>query len=261
MVNPFGSEQKSQKFVVLGATGAVGTVLSRRLIRAGHDVLLCGRDQENLQGLAEDLSVLTQSVEALEPESIAFCLDRAVDEFGRVDGVVNCIGSVLLKPAHLTSDSEWSQTMAVNLTSAFATVRSSAKVMGRSGGSIVLISSAAARIGLANHEAIAAAKAGIVGLTQSAAATYANRGIRVNAVAPGLIKSNMTRNLWQSKAAESVSSEMHALGRLGDPADVASLIEWLLQPSNDWITGQILGIDGGLATLVPRTRPKRSRPE
>jgi 3-oxoacyl-[acyl-carrier protein] reductase len=250
---------ESQKFVVLGATGAVGSELSRRLIREGHDVLLCGRDQESLQDLAEELSALTQTVEALEPETITVCLERALNEFGRVDGVVNCIGSVLLKPAHLTSDAEWSQTMAINLTSAFATVRSSAKVMGRSGGSIVLISSAAARIGLANHEAIAAAKAGIIGLTQSAAATYANRGIRVNAVAPGLIKSKMTRSLWQAEPAESASSDLHALGRLGDPADVASLIEWLLQPSNDWITGQTLGIDGGLATLVPRTRPKKSR--
>jgi len=251
------AKTKTQKFVVLGATGAVGSELSRRLIKADHDVLLCGRDQESLQDLKEELSALTQTVEALEPESIAVCLERAVDEFGRVDGVVNCIGSVLLKPAHLTSDAEWSQTLAVNLTSAFATVRSSVKVMGRSGGSVVLISSAAAQIGLANHEAIAAAKAGIIGLTQSAAATYANRGIRVNAVAPGLIKSKMTRSLWQTEAAESASSAMHALGRLGDPADVASLIEWLLQPSNNWITGQTLGIDGGLATLVPRTRPKK----
>lgn len=257
MINSYDSDHNSQKIVVLGATGAVGSELSRRLIRAGHDVLLCGRNPEKLEDLAEELSALTQTVEALELDSIAGCLERAIDEFGRVDGVVNCIGSVLLKPAHLTSDTDWSDTMAVNLTSAFATVRSGAKAMGRSGGSIVLISSAAARIGLANHEAIAAAKAGIIGLTQSAAATYANRGIRVNAVAPGLIKSEMTRNLWQTESAESASSDMHALGRIGDPADVASLIEWLLQPSNDWITGQIMGIDGGLATLVPRTRPKK----
>ncbi|WP_298863150.1 SDR family oxidoreductase [uncultured Gimesia sp.] len=254
------AQVEPKKFVVLGATGSVGSELSRRLIRAGHEVFLGGRDQESLQELAEELSASTHIVEALEPESIEGCLKRANDELGGLDGVVNCIGSVLLKPAHLTSDAEWSQTLAVNLTSAFTTVRSGAKVMGRSGGSIVLISSAAARIGIANHEAIAAAKAGVIGLTQSAAATYANRGIRVNAVAPGLIKSKMTRSLWQTDPAEATSIEMHAMGRLGNPGDVASMIQWLLQAENDWITGQVLGIDGGLATLVPRTRPKKSRP-
>lgn len=126
--------------------------------------------------------------------------------------------------------------------------------MRRRGGSVVLMSSAAARIGLANHEAIAAAKAGIIGLTLSAASTYAGRGIRVNAVAPGLVKSHMTRELWETPAAESISTAMHALGRLGEPSDVAAVVEWLLQPTNDWLTGQVIGIDGGLATLATRNK-------
>ena len=119
---------------------------------------------------------------------------------------------------------------------------------------MVLCSSAAARIGLANHEAIAAAKAGIIGLTLSAAATYSNRGIRFNAVAPGLVKSEMTRTLWESEEAAAVSSQMHALGRLGKPEDVAAAIAFLLDPANAWITGQVLGVDGGLGSVLPRTR-------
>ena len=82
-------------------------------------------------------------------------------KFGKVDGIVNCVGSVLLKPAHLTTPAEWHETLAVNLTSAFATVRAGHKVMRKSGGSIILMSTAAARVGLPNHEAIAAAKAGV----------------------------------------------------------------------------------------------------
>lgn len=251
------SEQKPQKFVILGATGAIGSELSRRLVQAGHDVFLGGRNQQQLQTLAKELAAPFQTIEGTNPESIERCIQGACGKLGHVDGVVNCIGSVLLKPAHLTSDQEWTEVLAVNLTSAFAAVRSAAKVMGRQGGTIVLISSAAARIGLANHEAIAAAKAGVIGLTLSAAATYANRGIRVNAVAPGLIKSNMTQSLWETPAAESASTDMHALNRIGEPADVASMIEWLLQAENNWITGQVLGIDGGLATVVPRARQKR----
>lgn len=243
-------------YVVLGATGSVGSELSRRLINAGHQVMLGGRNQQTLLGLSEELQTPSCRVEAEEPDSIDLCLQQAANEFGSVDGVVNCMGSVLLKPAHLTSVTEWNQTLAVNLTAAFSTVRSAAQVMRQSGGSIVLISSAAARVGIANHEAIAAAKAGVVGLTLSAAATYASRGIRVNAVAPGLVKSNMTRQLWESESAAATSTSMHALDRLGEPADVASLIAWLLQSENDWMTGQILGIDGGLASVIPRTRQK-----
>ncbi|WP_417380011.1 SDR family NAD(P)-dependent oxidoreductase [Gimesia sp.] len=255
-MNTTAAESKSQTLVILGATGAVGSSLSRRLNAAGHEVFLAGRNPQVLRDLSDELAAPSLSLDVLEPGSIERTIQSARETFDHIDGVVNCIGSVLLKPAHLTSDEEWAEVLAVNLTSAFETVRSAAKVMGRQGGSVVLISSAAARVGLANHEAIAAAKAGVIGLTLSSAASYAGRGIRVNAVAPGLVKSNMTRHLWESEAAESVSSSMHALNRLGEPEQVASMIEWLLQPANDWVTGQVFGVDGGLATVIPRTRQK-----
>jgi NAD(P)-dependent dehydrogenase (short-subunit alcohol dehydrogenase family) len=142
--------------------------------------------------------------------------------------------------------------IAANLTSAFAVVRAAGKAMRQKGGSIVLVSSAAARIGLANHEAIAAAKAGVMGLTLSAAATYASKGIRVNAVAPGLVRTPMTQRIWDNPKSAEASQAMHALGRLGEPDDVASLIGWLLDPANSWVTGQVIGVDGGLGSL--RTR-------
>lgn len=126
--------------------------------------------------------------------------------------------------------------------------------MRQNGGSIVLISSAAARIGLANHEAIAASKAGIIGLTVSAAATYAGRGIRVNAVTPGLVKSEMTRKLWDTESAAAASKQMHALGRLGEPDDIAKAAAWLLDSENNWITGQTISVDGGLSAVVPRAK-------
>ena len=117
--------------------------------------------------------------------------------------------------------------------SSFYLLRAAVKAMRPTGGSIVLISSAAAKIGLANHEAIAAAKAGIVGLALSAAATYAARGIRVNTISPGLVKSEITRKLWESEAAAAMSSQMHALGRLGEPDDIAKAVAWLLDPVNE----------------------------
>jgi len=118
---------------------------------------------------------------------------------------------------------------------------------------VVLVSSAAARIGLANHEAIAAAKAGVAGLVLSAAATYARARIRVNAVAPGLVDTPLARGITSNDLATKASIAMHPLGRLGRPEDVARGILFLLDPVNDWVTGQMLGVDGGLADLKTRS--------
>jgi NAD(P)-dependent dehydrogenase (short-subunit alcohol dehydrogenase family) len=162
------------------------------------------------------------------------------------------VGSILLKPAHLTNSAEWHSTLAQNLTSGFGCVRAAGRLLKADGGSVVLVSSAAARIGLANHEAIAAAKAGLEGLVRSAAATYARQRIRFNAVAPGLVRTPLTRGLVSTELAEKASLAMHPLGRLGEPADVARAIAFLLDPAQDWITGQVLGVDGGLADVKAR---------
>jgi NAD(P)-dependent dehydrogenase (short-subunit alcohol dehydrogenase family) len=179
-------------------------------------------------------------------------METALADLGRIDGVVNAVGSLLLKPAHTTSADEWDLTIATNLRSGFAVLRSAAKAMLPTGGSIVLISSAAARLGLAHHEAIAAAKAGLIGLTLSAAATYANKRIRVNAVAPGLVETPLTQRITSNEASLKASTAWHALGQIGQPEHVASAVDWLLDAEQSWVTGQVLGIDGGLGTVRSR---------
>ena len=244
----------TRKFIVLGASGGIGSETCRRLREDGAELLLLGRSEERTSALAAELNSPFQLVEATSIEQVEKCITHGYDTMGRVDGIVNCVGSLLLKPAHLTTPAEWQDTLATNLTSAFATIRAGYKVMRKSGGAIVLLATAAARVGLPNHEAIAAAKAGVIGLMQSAAATYAARGIRINAVAPGLVKTGMTERIWSNEKSAEVSRSMHALGRLGEPKDVASLLVWLLQPENDWVTGQVFGVDGGLGTLRVASR-------
>jgi NAD(P)-dependent dehydrogenase (short-subunit alcohol dehydrogenase family) len=117
------------------------------------------------------------------------------------------------------------------------------------GGSVLLFSSAAGRVGLANHEAIAAAKAGIIGLTLSAAATYAQRKLRVNCIAPGLVQTAMSEKITSNQSAAAFSRALHPLGRLGEPGDIAPLAALLLSDEGSWITGQVFGVDGGLATV------------
>ncbi len=240
--------------ILFGATGGIGSATARRLVRAGRSVLLAARNQEKLDQVAQELGAPAVIVNADDSGSIEAAFASCANQFGSVSGAVNCFGSLLLKPAHLTTDADWQQTLTTHLFSSFAIVRAAAKTMRQGGGAIVLISSAAARIGLANHEAIAAAKAGIQGLALSAAATYASKGIRINTVAPGLVRTPLTEKIWSAPASESASAQMHALGRLGEPDEVASLICWLLSPEQTWVTGQIFGIDGGLGTIAPRPR-------
>jgi len=178
-------------------------------------------------------------------------VDRALSLHGKLDGAVNCAGSLMLKPAHVTTDTEWRETLAKNLDSSFYLPRATAKQMSRDGASLVFVSTAAARVGVANHEAIAAAKAGIIGLTLSAAVTYARRGLRVNCVAPGLVETPLTERIRANEKARAASTAMHVLGRLGKPDDVARAIVCLLDPEQSWVTGQTLGVDGVLAVVRP----------
>jgi len=143
----------------------------------------------------------------------------------------------------------------LNLGAAFRLVRAAGKVM-TGGGSVVLLASAAASVGLANHEAIAAAKGGVVGLARVAAATYAARGLRVNVVSPGLVRTPLAEPVLASAAAEKASAALHALGRVGEPDEVASAVAWFLDPEQAWVTGQVLGVDGGLGAVMPKPRAR-----
>lgn len=235
--------------VILGGTGGIGSAVARTLHGQGARVALAARDSARLDALSSELGgVPVQSLDATDTAQVEAFVRSAADDHGRLDGVVNCVGSMLLKSAHATSDDEWRHTIAANLDSAFAAVRAGGKVM-RGGGSIVLMSSSAARVGLANHEAIAAAKAGVLGLGLAAAATYARKGIRVNVVAPGLVETPMSAGITSNPMMRKASEGMHPLGRIGQPEDVSRAVTWLLDPANDWVTGQVIGVDGGLATV------------
>ena len=226
----------------------MGSATARRLATAGVDLILAGRTEEKLAALAQELGASHTVVNAADFDA----LEAAVTAAGPIDAIVNCAGSLLLKPAHLTTEREYRETIELSLTTALATVRAGAKAMMSTGGSIVLCATAAARSGFANHEAIAAAKGGVIGLTMAAAASYGPRNIRVNCVAPGLVETPLTARITQNEASLKASQSMHALGRIGRPEEIASAIAWLVNPENSWVTGQVIGVDGGLGTVRAR---------
>ena len=159
------------------------------------------------------------------------------------------MGSILLKPAHLLTDREWMETLNINLNSCFYIARAAGKYMLKTGGSVVFITTAASLIGLPNHEAISAAKAGVQGLMLSAAATYAANNLRFNCVAPGLVSTRLSSAIINNPKALDISLKLHPLTRIGQPQDVANMIAFLIDPENSWITGQTFGVDGVLSHL------------
>lgn len=239
-------------YLVVGASGGIGEALSKRLAESGAQLMLAARGEERLGSLATEIGAQHRVLDALDSQAIESAVHDTVEHFGQIDGVVNLVGSILLKPAHTTTDEEFRETLDLNLLTAFHALRSGVKAMRKRGGSIVLMSSAAASTGLINHEAVAAAKAGIEGMARSAAATYARFGIRVNAVAPGLVDTPLAARITGNPTALEASKAMHPLGRIGRPADIASAIAWALAPEQSWFTGQTMGVDGGLARVRPR---------
>jgi NAD(P)-dependent dehydrogenase (short-subunit alcohol dehydrogenase family) len=235
--------------VIFGGTGGIGSAIARALSDKGIATFLVSRTEERLKVTAAEVGAHGYAVaDATNLEQVETAFSEATTALQGVSGVAHCVGSILLKPAHLTSEAEFSAVIQQNLTSAFLVVRSAARTM-TSGGSVLLFSSAAGRVGLANHEAIAAAKAGIIGLTLSAAATYAPRKLRVNCIAPGLVQTSMSEKITANQSAAAFSRSLHPLARLGEPVDIAPLASLLLSDESSWITGQVFGVDGGLATV------------
>lgn len=238
-------------FLLLGGAGGIGAATARRLVAGGARVFLAGRSEAPLASLGAELGAAYHVGDLTTFDAVDAAFAAATASLGALTGVANLVGSIVLKPAHLTREDEYHTTIAQNLTSSFATVRAAARTM-TGGGSVVLVATAAARHGLANHEAIAAAKGGVIALARSAAATYASKGLRVNVVAPGLVRTPMASRITSNSAAEAASAAMHALGRIGEPDDVAPAIAWLLGSDASWVTGQEIGVDGGLATVRSR---------
>ena len=249
------NDKSSPVMLIVGGVGGIGSAVARRLAGRGDRIVLAGRNVEKVESLAAETGAQNFTLDARDSAAVDELMQSVLASHGRVDGVVNCAGSILLKPAHLITDAEFAETIATNLTTAFNVLRAAVRVMMKQtgGGSIVLCSSVAARRGLVNHEAIAAAKAGVEGLALAAAASYARFGVRVNCVAPGLTRTEMTRSLTQNETIAKMSAAMHPLGRIGEPAEVASAICWLLDAEQSWVTGQVIGIDGGLSHVQARS--------
>ena len=235
------------KKLIIGATGSIGSAVSRNIHKNGGKTHLVGRNEEELSSLAEELDSSYTVADVLNEN---FC-NHIINDLGEedIDGLAFCVGSIDLKPLKLTKKSDYMQCFNLNLISATEIIRACHEKLKKNKGSIVLFSTVAARKGFINHSIISSAKSAVEGLTVALAAEFAPN-VRVNCIAPSLSKSKMaTPMLKNEKMADSIA-KMHALKRIGDGEDFSSLVNFLLSKNSSWITGQIIGVDGGRSSVA-----------
>lgn len=243
-----------QTVLIAGAGGGVGRVLVQRLAAKGMRLALVGR-RERPGFVPADAIWIEADVSTQAGAQRAVQLAAA--HFGApCDGVVNAVGSILVAPITRTSEAQYRETLAANLDSAFFLTQAqvAAAQAAKQGGSIVLFSSVAARIGVANHAAIAVAKAGVEALVRSLAADVSTQGLRINAVAPGLMATPLGERFLGNDTMREQMAAQYPLARVGHATDAAAAAEWLLSDDASWITGQVIGVDGGFSTVRPPVR-------
>ena len=235
------------KKVILGATGAIGSSLSKKLVESGDQVHLVGRDQSSLSELAKNLNSSFTVCDVLEENFSEKIVNDLKDV--PINGLAFCVGSIDLKPLKLTKKSDFMQSFNLNLISATEVIKSLADNLKKNKGSIVLFSTVAVKQGFPNHAIVSSAKGAIEGLTLALAAELAPN-VRINCIAPSLTNSKISNFLLKNeKMAESIA-KMHPLKRIGEGSDSASIAKFLLSEESSWITGQILGIDGGRSSVA-----------
>lgn len=238
-------------YLVTGGAGGIGAEIGARLASQGAAVVLAdldGTQAEDAAGRASaaEAAVLGIACDITDPGACDAAAEAAVRRFGRLDGVVNCAGvskphdSLTLPPA------EWARMVDVQLNGAFYAAQACAKRMAASGGAIVFITSTNAEAAFPRRAAYCAAKAGVAMLTKVLAIEWASLGIRVNAVGPAYVETEMTRrNIAAGNVNEEQIKRRIPLGRLAQPGDVAGAVSFLLSEDAAFITGHSLYVDGG----------------
>ena len=237
----------SKKFLIFGATGAIGSELARQLYKEKKDCHLVGRNENEIKEISSFCNYTYSICNVLNLNFI----DQLIKDLSSTEilGIAYCVGSIDLKPLKLTQSKDFLSTYMLNVVSVTEIIKAFQDNLKKNNGSIVLFSTVAARKGFVNHSIISSAKAAIEGLTVSLAAELAPN-IRVNCIAPSLTKSKMVKNIIKNSKTEESIAKLHPLKRIGQGSDAANLANFLLSENSTWITGQIIGVDGGRAVVA-----------
>ena len=235
--------------LITGASGGIGRELAQQLRADGCRVAAVGRDAERLVDVPAAVRI---AADTTTPDGAALAIAACKEALGAAPSLLaHCVGNTLIAPLHRTRVDTYREVMRVNLDSAVFMLQAWIASLKGGPGSAVLVSSVVARIGVANHEAIAAAKGGIEALVRSAAATYAAQGLRINAIAPGMTETPLTAGLLKMPAMRDGASRQYPLAGVQTAEQVAGVMAWLLGDGAARLTGQVIAVDGGFTTVRP----------
>lgn len=251
MGQPNSSRENAPVVLITGASAGIGAAIARRFAVGGFRIVAVARRVEKLETLVASLSDSTDIVPFAGDVSAPDVPERAVQlamaRFGRLDCLVNNAGSGKWAPVHQTDDATLDEVIAISLKGPFRFARAALAVMGP-GASIINVGSTFGMIGGLDGGAYCAVKAGLIGLTQTLAAQYGAQGIRSNLVAPGVIRTDMTKDYWEAAPFQRLNQEMTPFNRDGTPEDVANLVHFLASAEGSYINGQSIALDGGWTT-------------
>jgi NAD(P)-dependent dehydrogenase (short-subunit alcohol dehydrogenase family) len=234
----------SEKYLIFGATGSVGSSLAEQLKKSGNDIHLVARNESEVKIIAEKLSCSYTVADVLEDGFI----EKVKADIDEIKGIAYCVGSIDLKPLRMVTEADMNKCMKLNLYSTIEVIKGFQESLKRNKGSVVLFSTVAAQRGFTNHTIIASAKAAVEGLTVTLAAEFAPN-IRVNCIAPSLSKSKITEPMLKNTTIAEGIAKAHPLKRLGEGKDSAALAKFLITEESSWVTGQIIAVDGGRSKL------------
>ena len=236
-----------QKYLIFGATGSVGSNLAIQLSQANKEIHLIGRNDVELEKLSSELGCDYTVLDILSDD----IYENLQKNFEDIDlaGIAYCIGSIDLKPLEKTNKEDFQKCLKLNFFPIVEVIKVFKDNLKKNKGSIVLFSTVAAQRGFTNHSIIASVKGAIEGLTVSLAAEFAP-DIKVNCIAPSLTNSKMAEPILKNKIVTEGIAKAHPLKRIGEGKDTAAMAKFLLTEESSWITGQIIGVDGGRSTLA-----------
>jgi NAD(P)-dependent dehydrogenase (short-subunit alcohol dehydrogenase family) len=237
----------AQKVLIYGGAGGIGSATAHALHERGYALHLVGRTEEKLAPLADELGAGYTLGDVREDELFA----RVAEEAGEVlDGLVYAVGTLNLRSLRRLAADDFMHDLQVNAVGAALAVQAALPALKKSDhiASVIFFSSVAALQGFSLHASMGMAKGAVSGLTLSLAAELAPK-VRVNAIAPALTRTPLAAGVLRNENVAEGIAKMHALPRLGEPEDMAELVAFLISPASDWITGQIISVDGGRSTL------------